>query len=164
DPPGAGLSDANSAQSGIPETPLDGQRMMMAFSYAQATGAGFSVKLQEAIQASLPGVNRAFRSSTDAAQSFLKMLRVRGRVAAALRLMHELDFLGKFLPEFGRVTCLVQHDLYHRYTVDEHTLRTIEALDELAVSRNKQTERYRNLFGEIGDLAALHLGLLMHDI
>lgn len=143
---------------------LDAQRMMMAFSYAQATGAGFSVKLQDAIQSSLPGINRAFRSSTEATQAFLKILRAKGRVAAALRLMHELDFLGKFLPEFGRVTCLVQHDLYHRYTVDEHTLRAIEALDELAVSRGKQTERYRNLYGEISDAATLHLGLLMHDI
>jgi [protein-PII] uridylyltransferase len=153
-----------SGGAGQEETELDGQRMMMAFSYAQATGAGFSLKLQEAIQSSLPVVNRAFRSSAEAAQAFLKMLRVKGRVAAALRLMHELDFLGKFLPEFGRVTCLVQHDLYHRYTVDEHTLRALEALDELALSRAKQTERYRNLYGEISDPAQLHLGLLMHDI
>jgi [protein-PII] uridylyltransferase len=143
---------------------IDGQRMMMAFSYAQATGAGFSVKLQDAILSSLPVVNRVFRSSAEAAQAFLKLLRVKGRVASALRLMHELDFLGKFLPEFGRVTCLVQHDLYHRYTVDEHTLRAIGALDELALSRGKEAERYRNLYGEIGDVAPLHLGLLMHDV
>jgi [protein-PII] uridylyltransferase len=154
DPGGAGQEQAE----------LDGQRMMMAFSYAQATGAGFSLKLQEAIQSSLPAVNRAFRASAETSQAFLKMLRAKGRVAVALRLMHELDFLGKFLPEFGRVTCLVQHDLYHRYTVDEHTLRALEALDELALSRAKHTERYRNLYGEISDAAALHLGLLMHDI
>ncbi|HEX9003533.1 MAG TPA: HD domain-containing protein, partial [Blastocatellia bacterium] len=96
--------------------------------------------------------------------AFLKMLRAKGRVAAGLRLMHELDFLGKFLPEFGRVTCLVQHDLYHRYTVDEHTLRTIEALDDLANSRSKTLERYRGVFSQIADTATLHLGLLMHDI
>src|SRR5262245_41309887 len=146
------------------QTGLDGQRMLMAFSYAQATGAGFSVKLQDAVQASLPVVNREFRASAEAALAFMKMLRAKGRVAAALRLMHELDFLGKFLPEFGRVTCLVQHDLYHRYTVDEHTLRALESLDELALSRGKHTERYRNLYGEISDAAALHMGLLMHDI
>jgi len=143
---------------------IDGQRMMMAFSYAQATGAGFSVKLQDAILSSLPVVNRVFRSSAEAAQAFLKLLRVKGRVASALRLMHELDFLGKFLPEFGRVTCLVQHDLYHRYTVDEHTLRAIGALDDLALSRGREAERYRNLYGEISDAAPLHLGLLMHDV
>lgn len=143
---------------------IDGQRMMMAFSYAQATGAGFSVKLQDAVLSSLPVVNRVFRASAEAARAFLKMLRVKGRVASALRLMHELDFLGKFLPEFGRVTCLVQHDLYHRYTVDEHTLRAIGALDELALSRGREAERYRNLYGEISDAAPLHLGLLMHDV
>jgi [protein-PII] uridylyltransferase len=147
-----------------PLAPLDGHRMMLAFGYAQGTGAGFSAKLQDLIQSGLPAVNRTFRSSPEAAQSFLKLLRAKGRVASTLRLMHELDFLGRYLPEFGRVTCLVQHDLYHRYTVDEHTLRAIEALDELANSRSRQLERYRNLYGEISDPAALHLGLLMHDI
>ncbi len=163
-PIGSSRDLAASSDQEHAQVELDAQRMMLAFSYAQATGAGFSVKLQDAIQSSLPSVNRTFRSSTEATQAFLKMLRAKGRVAAALRLMHDLDFLGKFLPEFGRVTCLVQHDLYHRYTVDEHTLRAIEALDELAVSRGKQTERYRNLYGEISDAATLSLGLLMHDI
>ncbi len=143
---------------------LSGQQMLLAFSYAQATGARISSALQETIQASLPNVNKTFRSSPEVTESFLKMLRVKGKVAAGLRLMHDLDFLGKYLPEFGRVTCLVQHDLYHRFTVDEHTLRTIEALDELANSRSRQFERYRNVYGQISDLAVLHLGLLMHDI
>lgn len=143
---------------------MDGARMMLAFGYAQATGAGLSTPLQEAIQQGLPAVNKAFRSSAEASQGFSKILRVRGRVAFALRLMHDLDFLGKFLPEFGRVTCLVQHDLYHRFTVDEHTIRTIEVLDELANSRSKTLERYRNLYNEIADPFALHLALLMHDI
>ncbi|MGH6631408.1 MAG: HD domain-containing protein, partial [Burkholderiales bacterium] len=143
---------------------LDGHRMMLAFGYAQATGAALSANLQEAIQQSLPAVNRTFRSSPEASQAFVKMLRARGRVAAGLRLMHDLDFLGKFLPEFGRITCLVQHDLYHRFTVDEHTLRTIEVLDELANSRSKGLERYRNVLAEAGDTAVLHLALLLHDI
>lgn len=143
---------------------LDANNSMLAFGYAQATGAGLSTRLQEAIQSSLPAVNRAFRSSPEAAQAFIKMLRAKGRVAAGLRLMHDLDFFGKFMPEFGRITCLVQHDLYHRYTVDEHTLRAIETLDDLANSRGKVVERYRNVYNEISDPAILHLGLLLHDI
>ncbi|MFN0087382.1 MAG: [protein-PII] uridylyltransferase [Blastocatellia bacterium] len=154
-----GLLDAETAAE-----PLDGERMMLAFGYAQATGALLSVDLQDAIQSSLPAVNRPFRGSAGAAGSFLKMLRTRGRVAAGLRMMHELDFLGKFLPEFGRITCLVQHDLYHRFTVDEHTLRTIEVLDELANSRGKSLERYRGVYAQIADPAVLHMALLMHDI
>src|SRR5262245_3069926 len=90
---------------------LDGNRMMLAFGYAQATGAGLSTNLQEAIQTSLPLVNRTFRASPEAAQAFLKILRAKGCVAAGLRLMHDLDFVGKFLSEFGRMTCMVQHDL-----------------------------------------------------
>jgi [protein-PII] uridylyltransferase len=146
------------------EQQLDGQKLLLAFGYAQATGAPLSSALQEAVQEQLPLINRAFRAAPEAAQAFVKMLRAKGRVAAGLRLMHELDFLGKYLPEFGRVTCLVQHDLYHRYTVDEHTLRTLEALDELANSRSRTLERYRQIYSTISDPAALHLGLLMHDI
>ncbi|HKX31631.1 MAG TPA: [protein-PII] uridylyltransferase [Blastocatellia bacterium] len=146
------------------EPVLDGHRMMLAFGYAQATGASLSPALQEAIQVSLPAVNRAFRTSIDGTQAFIKMLRAKGRVSFGLRLMHDLDFLGKFLPEFGRVTCLVQHDLYHRYTVDEHTLRALQTLDELANSRGKGLERYRNLYQELSDPAILHLALLLHDL
>lgn len=146
------------------QEPLDGTKMMLAFSYAQATGAPLSVNLQDAVQASLPVVNKVFRTAPEAAQAFFKMLRARGKVALGLRQMHELGFLGKYLPEFARITCLVQHDLYHRFTVDEHTLRTLEVLDELYNSRNKQLDRYRSLYSEISDPACLHLGLLMHDI
>ncbi|HYE75161.1 MAG TPA: [protein-PII] uridylyltransferase [Blastocatellia bacterium] len=142
----------------------DASRLLLAFSYAQATGASFSPDLQDRIQENLPLINRAFRSSTDAAQAFLKMLRVRGKASAALRQMHDLGFLGKYLPEFGRVTCLVQHDLYHKFTVDEHTLRAIEILDELAYSRSKTLERYRQLYSAVKDPSVLYLALLMHDI
>jgi len=38
-------------------------------------------------------------------------------------------------PEFGRISLLIQHDLYHHYTIDEHTLKVIEALDELTTAR-----------------------------
>jgi [protein-PII] uridylyltransferase len=142
----------------------EASKLMLAFSYGQATGASLSATLQERIQENLPLVNRAFRASPEIAQAFLQVLRVKGKAAMALRQMHEMDFLGKYLPEFGRVTCLVQHDLYHKYTVDEHTLRAIEVLDELHNSRVRQLERYRQLYNEISDPATLHLGLLFHDI
>jgi [protein-PII] uridylyltransferase len=158
-----GLLDLEPSKA-VSEAKLDGKRMMQAFNYAQTSGVPFSTTLQETIQLSLPAVNRAFLSSDEAAQGFLKILRAKGRVAAGLRLMHDLDFLGKFMPEFGRITCLVQHDLYHRYTVDEHTLRALETLDQLANSNSETLERYRNVYQSINDPAILHLGLLLHDI
>jgi [protein-PII] uridylyltransferase len=146
------------------ETKLHGKDMMQAFTYAQAKGANLSTDLQETIQLNLSAVNRSFLASTEAAEGFINILRQKGRVARGLRLMHDVDFLGKFMPEFGRITCMVQHDLYHRYTVDEHTLRAIETLDNLANSDSKTLERYRNVYKEINDPAVLHTGLLLHDI
>jgi len=145
-------------------SPLGTSGMMLAFSYSQATGAAFSGGLQEAVRAGLTQINRTYRSSEGAAASFLKLLGIRGRAANVLRLMHDNGFLGKYMPEFERITCMVQHDLYHRYTIDEHTLRTIETLDELANSRGRTLERYRDVYQEIEDPVALHLGLLFHDI
>lgn len=143
---------------------LDPERMMLAFGYAQATGASLSSSLQEAIQSGMAAVNRQFRSSREGAQAFLKMMSIKGKAAAGLRLMHDLDFLGRFMPEFARVTCLVQHDLYHRYTVDEHTIKVVEALDSLYNGRQKSLERYREIFNAVPDPLPLHLGLLLHDI
>ncbi len=93
-----------------------------------------------------------------------KILQRRGRVAHALRMMHETGFLGRFLPEFGRITFLVQHDLYHKYTVDEHTLKAVEALDQAAQGTDPKLARLRKVFAEIEDVAPLYLGLLFHDI
>jgi len=85
-------------------------------------------------------------------------------VAPALHAMHVCGFLGKYLPEFGRITRLLQYDFYHRYTADEHTLRTIEQLDEVWQGQAPALERYRGLTYHIPDPAPLYLALLLHDV
>src|SRR5207245_656454 len=73
--------------------------------------------------------------------------------------------LGRLMPEFARVTFLVQHDFYHRYTVDEHTLTAIDALDRVALaSGDPALERFRRVFEEVQQPGVLYLGLLLHDI
>jgi [protein-PII] uridylyltransferase len=123
-----------------------------------------SDELALAVRERLALVDRELRGSAEAASVFVDVLRWRGRVGLALRAMHETGFLGRFLPEFGRVTFLVQHDFFHRYTVDEHTLRAIEALDEVATGTEAAVRPFGRVFDEIEDAAPLYLGMLLHDI
>ena len=154
----------------LSEFEIDPLRILEAFTVAQSEGVGLSTELKLAIRRSLPGIDRRMRDSAAAGPAFVEMLRRPGRVAATLRSMHETGFLGRFLPEFGRITFLVQHDFYHRYTIDEHTLKTTEALDRLAngllgdSERFAHADRFAKTLGEIKDTAPLYLGLLLHDI
>jgi [protein-PII] uridylyltransferase len=87
-----------------------------------------------------------------------------GRVGMVFRKMHEMGFLGKLFPEFGRLTCLVEHDRYHKYTTDEHTLRALETLDEVFMGAPSHPVAYHKLSSEIADPVSLYLALLFHDV
>src|SRR5260370_38628277 len=105
--------------------------MFDAFALAQAANVPFSHGMHEAMRHSLAAVNHDFRGSVAAANAFLKLLRRRGRVGLVLRLMHEVGFLGRYLPEFRWISQLLQHDHYHKYTIDEHSLKGVEALTDV---------------------------------
>ena len=77
--------------------------------------------------------------------------------------MHRCGVLGRYMPEFGALECLVQHEFFHRYTADEHTLRCVDELDALIESEDPGKERYRQLLIEIEDPYALYLAVLLHD-
>jgi [protein-PII] uridylyltransferase len=145
---------------------LIGSPMLLfdAFALAQAGDVPLSQNLRDAIRQSLPAMDRNFRRSPEASRAFMKLLARRGRGGYVLRLMHEIGFLSRFLPEFSRISLVIQHDLYHRYTVDEHTLKAVEALDELYASQDKQRAHLRSIFDEIEDPSLLYLSILLHDI
>ncbi len=141
-----------------------GAALLEVFAAAQAEGVALSDELKAAVRERLSAVDAGVRRDATVARAFLDVLRWRGRVAPALRAMHETGFLGRYLPEFGRVTFLVQHDFFHRYTVDEHTLKAIEALDEVAAGASPELRALGRVFDEVEDAAPLYLGLLLHDI
>jgi len=137
-------------------------QVLEAFATAQAESVRLSDDLKLAIGARLQQVTREFRSSREASRAFTRLFDRRGHVAESLRAMHETGFLGRFLPEWARITFLVQHDFFHRYTVDEHTLKCLEALDDAAAGTG--VARLGKVFDEVKDVTPLYLGMLLHDI
>lgn len=144
--------------------PRSAAALIEAVDVAQLEGASFSDELKLQLRAHASLVTRDFRSSPEATGGLLRFLGRRGRVGGAMRTLHETGVLGRLLPEWARISFLVQHDLYHRYTVDEHTLRALEALDEVAVGDNPGLSRMGTVLDEIEDAMPLYLGMLLHDI
>jgi [protein-PII] uridylyltransferase len=139
------------------------EQLMKAFEHAQERRLELSPELTDLLSRRLRFVTREFRYAKGPREIFARILRRKGEVACALRMMHEIDFLGRYLPEFGHLTCLVQHEYFHRYTADEHTLVCIEKLDALCETKDPKLRPYQKLFEAIADPYVLYLALLLHD-
>ena len=138
-------------------------RLMRVFLYAQQRGLKLDPNLFFLIHDALPLVDRAFLRDLHVRDTFLEILRRRGNVGATLRLMHETGLLGKYLPEFGKLTALVQHEFFHRYTTDEHTLICLEKLDQVWESTVAPFRHYAEMFRALERPDLLYLALLLHD-
>jgi len=142
----------------------DPRRLMRVFLYAQQRGLRLHPDLAQLIRNQLALVDRAFLCDQRVSETFLALLNRRGSVAPILRAMHEVDLLGRYLPEFGKLTCLVQHEFYHQYTADEHTLVCVEQLDRVWEAPGAPHRLYAPLFREVERPQLLYLGLLLHDV
>lgn len=88
----------------------------------------------------------------------------KGKVGRITRVMHETEVLGKLIPEFGPMFCLVQHEFYHRYTADEHTLVCVEQLDKVLDAPNDPFKKYRQLLVDCSYPDILYFAMLLHDV
>ncbi len=143
---------------------LDPVRLIRLFRHCQQLGCRPDVDLAALIRGSLKLITKKVISSAEANLSFRTLLEEVGQVHPPLALMHELGVLGKFLPEFAPLTCLVQHEYYHRYTADIHTLSAIRELDAIFTAADPIAENYRTELHKTASPALLYLILLLHDI
>jgi [protein-PII] uridylyltransferase len=141
----------------------DPEQMMRAFEIAQERGLDLSPDLEDLLSRSLGQVTRTYQYARGPRAIFKNILSQKGRVGRILRMMHRVDFLGRYIPEFGQLTCLVQHEFLHRYTADEHTLVCIDKLDALAQTNDPKLTAYRKIFEQLEDPFVLYLALLLHD-
>ncbi|HSY43104.1 MAG TPA: HD domain-containing protein, partial [Candidatus Acidoferrum sp.] len=142
----------------------DPRRLMRAFLHSQQRRLQLHPDLAQLIRQSLSLVDRDFLNDERVRETFLTILERRGEVASVLRAMHEANLLGKYIPEFGKLTCLVQHEFYHQYAADEHTLVCLEQLDKTWEAQQPPYKNYGPLFQRLARPGLLYLALLLHDV
>lgn len=113
---------------------------------------------------SLSLINADLREDPEANRLFMDVLCSKNDPEPVLRRMNEVGVLGRFIPEFGRVVAMMQFNMYHHYTVDEHLLRCIGILWEIEQKTNPENGLANDLMATIKQRHLLYVALLLHDI
>jgi len=141
----------------------DPSAAMKAFEYSQAFDVEIDQGTVDLILAYMETAGDEFRTSREVSDSFFKILKGKN-VYRTLSEMHRLKFLDKYIPEFADITCRVQHDLYHVYTVDAHTLFAVREIERLRTEYKPDFSLQSTIFEEIPNPEILILAVLFHDI
>ena len=114
---------------------------------------------------SLARIDDSLRHDEEANGLFMDILTTRDDPLGTLQAMNEAGVMGRFLPDFGRVVAQMQHDMYHVYTVDEHSVRAVGIL--AAIERGEIADELplaTRVFPLILQRRVLYLAVLLHDI
>ena len=142
----------------------DPERLLRLFRHSQRLSAKLSPSLRSLVRNRLSLIDAELINSASANVTFRSILQEVGNVAPSLFEMHDLGVLGRFVPEFGRLTCKVQHDLYHRFTADVHVLRCIEILDQVFQGTRPGSQPYLDALRKNELPGLLYLILFIHDM
>ena len=139
--------------------------LLKLFSEALRTGLLIHPNAMRLVFANLAMVNNEFRTSTEAQQIFLELLLKHGNPERALRRMNELGFLAKFIPEFEPIVAMMQFNMYHSYTVDEHTIQCLKTLAQ--IEKGELVEELpiaSSILKDGVNRKVIYIALLLHDI
>ena len=110
-------------------------------------------------------IDKGLRNDAEANRLFIEILTSKKDPEVALRRMNEADVFGKFVPDFGRVVAQMQYDMYHTYTVDEHTIRAIGILSRIEDGTYvEDMPNASKAITEVQSRRALYVAVLLHDI
>jgi [protein-PII] uridylyltransferase len=143
----------------------DPVNLIRIFLVAEETGTFFHPAALRLLRSSVRLIDDKLRANPDANRIFLELLTSHNDPETILRRMNEADVLGRFIPDFGRVVSMMQFNMYHHYTVDEHLIRTIGQLraierGDLADVLPVSTE----IIKSIQNRRALYVAALLHDV
>jgi len=143
----------------------DKLNLLRLFEEALRTGHLIHPDAMRTVAANLDMIDDEMREDREATRIFLDLLLKHGNPERALRRMNELGVLSAFIPEFEPIVAMMQFNVYHHYTVDEHTIQTISTLAQ--IERNELIEELplSSSILEAGvNRRVLYVALLMHDI
>ena len=139
--------------------------LLRLFHVAQEHELDIHPRALRAVTQSLRLIDARLREDPEANRLFLEILTSKKDPETTLRRMNEAGVFGKFIPDFGRVVAQMQYDMYHVYTVDEHTLFAIGILHKIETGQLKEELPVASaIMPTVQSRRALYLATLLHDI
>lgn len=143
----------------------DPVNLIRLFDLAQRHELAFHPNAMRLARRSRALIDAKLRENPEANKLFLEILTSRRDPETILRHMNETGVLGRFIPDFGRVVAMMQFNMYHHYTVDEHLLRCIGALEEIERGeRSNDLPIATRLMREMQNRRLIYVALFLHDI
>src|SRR5216684_1458719 len=144
----------------------DPVNLIRIFHLADRHALAFHPDALHATSRSLKLIDAELRKNPEANRLFFEILTSRSHSESVLRLMNETGVFGHFVPDFGRSVSMMQFNMYHHYTVDEHLLRCIGVLAEIERGGNEEFALANELMRTIqpSHRAVLYVALFLHDI
>ena len=126
---------------------------------------GFGPNLLGALNSESLKIDKSFKNNELNKIAFLNILKGKNKVNRSLRIMNKCNLLGQFIPTFGKIVAQMQHDLFHIYTVDEHTLNVVENLRRFCKFELKhEFPDCYEIFKKFKKPYILYLAAIFHDI
>src|SRR5467141_4104317 len=144
----------------------DPVNLIRIFHLAQKYNLAFHPDAMHVATRSLKLIDQTLRDNEEANRLFLEILTSKNDGETVLRRMNEAGVLGQFVPAFGRIVAMMQFNMYHHYTVDEHLLRCIGALSDIEAGRAEDAKFATDLMRTIQPQhrVLLYVALFLHDI
>ncbi|MFN2378524.1 MAG: [protein-PII] uridylyltransferase, partial [Candidatus Binatia bacterium] len=151
----------------IEEKAVDGDpvNLISVFRDCQRLDLRLSTRTRELVRQKVDLLTPEVAASRAAVDVFFEILRAKDGVYETLAQMNRLGVLGRLIPEFGRLFCMVQHDYYHVYTVDEHSLVGIRELEALRQGEHQQKSPFlTQTMRDCDRPELLFLAMMFHDL
>ncbi|MXN64759.1 [protein-PII] uridylyltransferase [Stappia sp. GBMRC 2046] len=143
----------------------DPVNLIRIFALADRNNVAFHPEAMKLIRRSLKLITPDVRDDPEANRLFLQILTSRNDPETVLRKMNEAGVLGRFVPDFGKVVAMMQFNMYHHYTVDEHLIHAVGVM--AAIDRGEAGENHplsTDLIKSIQNRKLLYVAIFLHDI